>query len=145
MTTPAKSTRKRFVVAKASELAPGRARLVTAGGRDIALFNVAGAFYALANKCPHVSGPLCRGTIIGLSSADVPGQYRLERPGEFVRCPWHGWEFDVRNGQSWCDPTRVRARRYAVAVEAGTKLVAGPYAAETVPVTVEGDYVVVEA
>jgi 3-phenylpropionate/trans-cinnamate dioxygenase ferredoxin subunit len=39
----------------------------------------------------------------------------------------------------------VRARSYAVAVEAGTKLVAGPYVAETVPVTVEGDYVVVEA
>ena len=31
-------------------------------------------------------------------------------------CPWHGWEFDVRTGQSWCDPdnTYVRQRSRAV-------------------------------
>ncbi|MFZ0849521.1 MAG: Rieske 2Fe-2S domain-containing protein, partial [Hyphomicrobiaceae bacterium] len=25
------------------------------------------------------------------------------REGEMVRCPWHGWEFDIRTGQSWCE------------------------------------------
>ena len=42
-------------------------------------------------------------------------------------------------------PARVRARRYAVAIEPGTRLAAGPYVAETVPVSIENDYVVVEA
>jgi 3-phenylpropionate/trans-cinnamate dioxygenase ferredoxin subunit len=76
--------------------------------------------------------------------SDGPGSYCYSRPGEIIRCPWHGWEFDVRTGQSWCDPDRVRARRYAVSVEPGARLAEGPYVAETVPVTVEGDYVVVE-
>jgi 3-phenylpropionate/trans-cinnamate dioxygenase ferredoxin subunit len=39
----------------------------------------------------------------------------------------------------------VRTRRYEVAVEAGATLVEGPYRAETFPVSVEGQYVVVEA
>jgi 3-phenylpropionate/trans-cinnamate dioxygenase ferredoxin subunit len=38
----------------------------------------------------------------------------------------------------------VRARPYTVSVQPGTRLVAGPYVAETVPVSVENDYVVVE-
>ena len=96
----------------ASGVGSGRPEL-SAGGRAIALFNVGGAFYALANKCPHESGPLSRGAIVGLSQADVPGPdaYRLERPGEFVRCPWHGWEFDIKSGQSYCDPSSTRVRK----------------------------------
>ena len=37
-------------------------------------------------------------------------------PGEILRCPWHGWEFDMRTGQSWFDPERTRVRRYEVEV-----------------------------
>lgn len=96
--TAVKPARKRFVVAKAVDVAPGTSRCVDAGGRKIALFNVDGRFFALADKCPHEAGPLSKGAMVGLSLADVPGQYRLERPGEFVRCPWHGWEFDIATG-----------------------------------------------
>ena len=52
---------------------------------------------------------------------------------------WHSWEFDIRTGQSWCDPQRLRARKYAVSVEPGARLVEGPYKAETFPVSVEGE------
>lgn len=144
MTATAHPPRKRFVVARTSEIVPGDRRLVTAGGRDIAVFNVAGTYYALANKCPHESGPLCRGAIVGLFTADVPGEYRLERPGEFVRCPWHGWEFEIRSGQSYVDPTSTRVRTFDAHVEPGADLVKGPYVAETFPVSLEDDYVVVE-
>jgi 3-phenylpropionate/trans-cinnamate dioxygenase ferredoxin subunit len=61
-----------------------------------------------------------------------------------LRCPWHCWEFDIRTGQSWCDPDSVRARTYNVTVEPGETLAKGPFAAETVPVSVEQDYIVVE-
>jgi 3-phenylpropionate/trans-cinnamate dioxygenase ferredoxin subunit len=60
-----------------------------------------------------------------------------------LRCPWHCWEFDIRTGQSWCDPDSVHARTYAVEVEPGATLAKGPFEAETVPVTVEQDYVVI--
>jgi 3-phenylpropionate/trans-cinnamate dioxygenase ferredoxin subunit len=62
-----------------------------------------------------------------------------------VRCPWHSWEFDIRTGQSWFDPRRVRVRQFPAHVEKGAALREGPYKAETFPVRVEDDYVVVEA
>jgi 3-phenylpropionate/trans-cinnamate dioxygenase ferredoxin subunit len=61
-----------------------------------------------------------------------------------LRCPWHGWEFDIRTGQSWCEPDGAKARTYNVSVEPGETLAKGPFVAETVPVSVERDYVVVE-
>jgi 3-phenylpropionate/trans-cinnamate dioxygenase ferredoxin subunit len=64
--------------------------------------------------------------------------------GEIIRCPWHGWEFDIRTGQSYCDPKRFRTRAYAVNVEPGASVVKGPYVAETIKVSVESDYVVVD-
>ena len=87
---------------------------------------------------------MCRGKVVGFANSDAPGDYRLERGGEFLRCPWHGWEFDIKTGQSWCDPNSVRARKFKVEVEPGSKLVKGPYVAETFPVTVEEDYLVID-
>jgi nitrite reductase/ring-hydroxylating ferredoxin subunit len=73
-----------------------------------------------------------------------PGVYQRSRVGELLRCPWHGWEFDMRNGQSWFDPKRVKVRSYPVAVESGEELQKGPYVAETFPVHVEDSYVIIE-
>jgi 3-phenylpropionate/trans-cinnamate dioxygenase ferredoxin subunit len=137
-------SRKRHVVARVDEVKPGTSKLVHAAGRDIALFNVNGTFHALADRCPHESGSLCRGRIIGLAVSDEPGKYRLTRVGEFVKCPWHGWEFEIATGQSYCDPTNTRVRTFEAKVEPGASLLKGPYIAETFPVSVEEDYVIVE-
>ena len=83
---------------------PGPAKIVTVAGREIGIFNVGGEFFALANRCPHAGGPLCAGRIVSAGAVRRAGQYRLARASEFLRCPWHGWEFDIRTGQSWCDP-----------------------------------------
>ena len=134
----------RHVVATVDEIAPGTCKMVTVAGREIGIFNVANQFYGLVNRCPHEGAPLCRGRIHGRMEADAPGQYRLARPGEMLRCPWHGWEFDIRTGQSWCDPDTVRARSYAVSVEPGETLAKGPFVADTVQVMVDQNYIVVD-
>jgi 3-phenylpropionate/trans-cinnamate dioxygenase ferredoxin subunit len=133
----------RHVVARADEIAPGKSKIVTVKGREIGIFKVGDGYYGLINRCPHQGAPLCRGEIVSRLVAPVPGDYRLTRPGEMLRCPWHCWEFDIRTGQSLCDPNSVQARAFNVAVEPGKKLVEGPFVAETVEVTVEEDYVVV--
>ncbi len=135
----------KHVVAAVHDIPPGSRRLVTVRGRPIAIFNIGGEFFGLFNRCPHQGGSLCEGELGGLVEADQPGEYRYTRQGEILRCPWHGWEFDIRTGQSWCDPTRIKARAYPVEIAPGQAVVQGPYVAETVPVTVEQDYVVVDA
>ena len=52
--------------------------------QDIALFNIDNSFYAISNTCAHEGGPLSLGV--------------LEKT--IVTCPWHGWQYDVRNGKS---------------------------------------------
>lgn len=70
-------------VAKLAEVPPGSSREVIADGRIVALYNVDGQFYALDGICPHLGGPLGKGKLQGC----------------IVTCPWHGWQFDVRDGQ----------------------------------------------
>ena len=145
----------RYVVTDVDEIPPGGRKIVEVAGRSIGVFNLDGEFFALRNSCPHQGGELCRGPISGLVASAEPGDYRYSRRGEILRCPWHGWEFDIRTGQSWVDPRRVRVRRYDVTlvpIDAaddcgqafGTDLEPGPYVAETYPVTVERRYLVVE-
>ncbi|MEO9191154.1 MAG: Rieske (2Fe-2S) protein [Acetobacteraceae bacterium] len=134
----------KHVVARVSDVPPGGRKLVTVRGRPIAIFNLEGEFFGLLNRCPHQGGPLCEGLLSGLIEADEPGAYRYSRAGEIIRCPWHGWEFDIRTGQSWCDPAKVQVRNYKVEVAPGQRVVEGPYVAETVPVSVEEAYIVVD-
>lgn len=132
------------VVAAVGEIAPGASKLVTVKGRDIALFNVDGKYFALFNRCPHAGASLCSGKIVRRVEASEPGTYRLAPDLTMLRCPWHGWQFDIATGQAWCDPDTLKVRNYPVAVEAGAQLAQGPYVAETFPVSVDQAYVVIE-
>lgn len=108
----------KHVVGRASEIPPGARRIVEVEGRSIGVFNVNGAYYALRNICPHQQAPLCKGTVTGTTLPSKPGEYIWAREGEVLRCPWHGWEFDITNGRSVFNPHRLRVKTYKVTVEA---------------------------
>ncbi|MDH3712258.1 MAG: thiamine pyrophosphate-binding protein [Gammaproteobacteria bacterium] len=74
-------------VADVDELPPGRVKTVTAGTRSMALTNIEGNYTAMDNRCPHQGGPLGEGSI----EIGADGQC-------WLRCPWHGWDFDPRTG-----------------------------------------------
>jgi nitrite reductase/ring-hydroxylating ferredoxin subunit len=133
----------RHVVAQVDEIPPGSRKLVVVDRREIGVYNVGGEFFALRNRCPHQGGPLCDGRVLRHVESSAPGDYRFG-DSHLIACPWHGWEFDLRTGQSWFDPARTRVRPYPVAVESGETLAKGPYVAETYPVTIEHDYVTIE-
>lgn len=134
---------QRYVVAKTSEMPSGSRKLVEIEGRRIVLINAGGEYFALLDRCPHQGGSLFHGNLIGLVQSPEPGRYCYSRRGEMLRCAWHGWEFDIRNGQSWCNP-RTRVRTYSTAVEDGASIEKGPYVAETFPVVVSDEYVLIE-
>ena len=125
------------IIGRVSELTPGQRRIVEVDGRSIGVFNVHGQFYALRNRCPHQGAPLCLGAIKGMALPSQPGEYRWGREGEILRCPWHGWEFDLMTGRSIFNPHRMHVRTYEVTVEAGEDP-----AIETYPVTVEDGVIV---
>lgn len=111
------STRQNAVFAcKASEVAPGRQKIVTLDDMRIGIFEIDGDYHALLNRCPHRGGPLCEGPQCGTSLPTDEHEIVYGRHHELVRCAWHGWEFDIRTGQALADPRR-KARTFAVSRE----------------------------
>ena len=137
------------VVGRPDDVPEGGSILVTVGRREIGIYRVGGQFYGLLNRCPHLGGPLCAGQIVTDIVSPVPGDVRSAPGRTFVTCPWHNWEFDIRTGQSYWNG-KLRAMPFPVSVEdadqaAGLQTagrVPGPYQAETVPVSVENDVLV---
>ena len=130
----------RIEVARVDEFPPGERRIVTDGARSIGVFRVGDRFYALNNYCPHQGGPLCLGRTTPWVTSSGPGDVHLDGDDALVACPWHGWEYDLATGQSFLGPGEAPVRTYDVRVERTP----GPYVAETFPVQVEHDLVVVD-
>ena len=82
-----------------------------------------------------------RGAVDRNRAARTAGTFRYGREGEILRCPWHGWEFDVTSGRSIFNPHAVRVRSYRVAVEAAD-CQPDEVRVETFPVSVERRMVV---
>lgn len=138
----------KLVVAPLAEFMPGTSRIVRAGKREIGVFRVGDDFYAVRNRCPHQGGPLCEGSLWNKVVSDEPGVVEIVEGAPLVMCPWHGWGFDARTGEAYA-PGDPAVRAYDVGVESGRSLDACEpevkLAAETFSVTVENDYVVLEA
>ncbi len=94
-------------VAAVSEIPKGEGRWFDVNGKQVAVFNCNGTFYAIDNVCKHQGGPL--------------GEGDLE--GTVVTCPWHGWTYDVTSGVS-PDDSDCSVEKYAVKVEGGDILIA---------------------
>ena len=131
----------RHIVGKVGELPPGERKVVEAEGRSIGVFNVGGNFYGLRNSCPHQAAPLCLGSVKGMTMPSKPGEYAWAREGEILRCPWHGWEFDITTGRSVFNPHKTRVRSYEVTVEPAARSDEDERV-ETYPVSVEDGFVV---
>jgi len=108
------------VVAKAADLPVGTHLVVEVNGRQIGVFNIAGAYYAIPNICFHQNGPLCRGitrgTLVANAESDWKPTWAYE--GEIITCPWHSLEFNVKTGQCLAYPNR-RVPTYPIRVDAG--------------------------
>ncbi len=87
--------------AKTMDLEPGTATLVEIDGKEIALFNIDGKFYAIDNTCTHQGGPLAEGGI----------------EGDVVTCPWHGATYNVKTGEVLGPPAPRGVASYNVRVE----------------------------
>jgi nitrite reductase/ring-hydroxylating ferredoxin subunit len=84
-------------VATTADVPPGKIKKVVVNGKEVALYNVDGKFYATTTLCPHQGGPLDEGEI----------------DGDQVICPWHGWMFKICDGSAVMNP-RIKIKTYSV-------------------------------
>lgn len=107
-----------YPVATVEELPEGAFKMVEIDGRSIGVYNVKGDYVAVHNYCPHQGAALCRGPVCGTTLESQVYEYIYGRDQEIIRCPWHGWEFDLKTGKSLFSE-KVRVRRYKVEVTEG--------------------------
>jgi nitrite reductase/ring-hydroxylating ferredoxin subunit len=94
-------------------------RAADAGGVSVVVVRKPdGSFRALRNRCSHHGAPLSKGLFEARVDGDVAGVKDLSDV-LIVRCPWHGYEFDVETGRCPADPQRERVKVYEVTVEDG--------------------------
>lgn len=106
-------------VCAAGELGPGEMRSATVGSTPVVVIRTSdGVLHGLHDRCIHQGGPLSRGRLLPAVDGARPGEYREQEGREIVKCPWHGFEFDVASGCSLFDPRR-RVRRFTVKEEGG--------------------------
>ena len=87
--------------AKISDIPPGQVKVVEIGFEDVALCNVDGKIYVIADVCTHDDGPLGEGHL----------------HGDQIECPRHGARFNVRTGEALTLPAVVGIPTFEVKVE----------------------------
>lgn len=86
------------------ELETGESILAEVEGIEIAVYHTEDGYFAIGNFCVHQGGPLCEGPVTGTLSQNEDGTLCFDEETEVVRCPWHGWEFDVQTGEHLSRP-----------------------------------------
>ena len=104
------ATAEYVAVATVDELPNGARKLIEVDGRPLAVFNIAGAYYCIADVCSHDDGPVAEGDLYGFE----------------VECPRHGARFDVRTGKVLTFPAIVDIPAYPVRVEGEEVLIGLP-------------------
>lgn len=94
-------------------------RLVDVNGRVIGVISVGDTFYAVYDRCPHMGASMCQGTVSGTFVPAAPHELVYGKHDQVIRCPWHGWEFDLETGRSLLEPERIGLKTYPVTVEDG--------------------------
>jgi nitrite reductase (NADH) small subunit len=109
----------RVRVGSVEELRADRCRVVEVDGRRIGVLSVGDRFYAVHDRCPHMSASMCAGTVSGTFVPAAPHELVYAKHDAVIRCPWHGWEFDLETGRSLLEPERIGLKTYEVTVEDG--------------------------
>jgi 3-phenylpropionate/trans-cinnamate dioxygenase ferredoxin subunit len=87
-------------VASVDELADGERLIFEVDDLPVALFNLAGQYYAIADLCSHDDGPVAEGELEGLE----------------IICPRHGARFTMETGEALTLPAVVDIPAYPVRV-----------------------------
>jgi 3-phenylpropionate/trans-cinnamate dioxygenase ferredoxin subunit len=111
-------------VGAVDEFEPGKFRFVEIGKRSIGVVKTGDDFYAVLNICPHELAPVCAGTLTGTMLPSDPGEVEYGLEGRILRCPWHGYEFDLADGgRTVFTNFKARVRLYPVSIEDGQVMV----------------------
>jgi nitrite reductase/ring-hydroxylating ferredoxin subunit/uncharacterized membrane protein len=86
-----------------SELGDGQMLLANVGTERVVIGRCSEGLFAFGDSCTHKGGPLSDGALVGCT----------------VQCPWHGSQFDVRNGRVIAGPAEEKIKIYSIETRNG--------------------------
>ena len=90
-----------ITVARTEDIPKGKRKRIEMKGQRISLFNIDDEYFAIYDTCPHKgTTPLIRGTLDGIA----------------IKCPNHGYRFDLKTGECNIDPA-FNTRVFSIKVE----------------------------
>jgi nitrite reductase (NADH) small subunit len=101
------------------ELQSAGCRVIDVDGQPVSVISTGDGFFAVHDRCPHMGASMSQGTLGGTFVAAAPHEYVFGNDEGVIRCPWHGWEFDLESGRSLLEPDRVGLKTYEVTVVDG--------------------------
>ncbi len=106
----------RHWVGKTTDIQEKKSKIFKIVGIEFGLYNVQGKWYAWNNFCPHQGAKICKGTVCGTRLPSLVYEYKYGMEDQILRCPWHGWEFDLTNGALLVD-SATKLRGYPVEID----------------------------
>lgn len=103
-----------YCVGAINQIPKGRALITEINGVSIGIFQENGQLFAVRNVCPHKQAPICKGTVCGTMLPSDPKEFEFGLEGKVLRCPWHGWEFDLQTGESLFGISQRKVKTYPV-------------------------------
>jgi nitrite reductase/ring-hydroxylating ferredoxin subunit len=95
-------------IAETDEIPSGERKRIEIGGHRVTIFNIGNKYYAINDTCPHKkTAPLIRGKLDGIG----------------IKCPNHGYRFDLETGECNIDKT-FNTKVYPIKVEGNSILIA---------------------
>lgn len=91
---------ERIALIPIAEVKKDRFTIIDHGKVSIGIIKVEGGVKCYLNSCPHAGAPICMGKV----SKIITGNKHNEKVAGnelIVKCPWHGWEFHIKTGQSY--------------------------------------------
>lgn len=104
-------------VSNLKDIPENKALTVNIDGVPIGIFKMGEKLIAVKNLCPHKRAPLALGTVQGtMLPTDCAGEYKYGMENQVLKCPWHGWEFDIESGKCLFGVSNSRVKTYEVSV-----------------------------
>lgn len=112
-------------VCRLDQLSEGKLTPARIGRAPVLVTLIDGQPLAVAARCPHQGADMKAGCITGLVGAGATGTLTVDPGRPVLRCPWHGFEYDLATGEPTVEAPRHRRMRL-----------------RTYPVEIDGDHVV---
>jgi nitrite reductase (NADH) small subunit len=108
-------------VGSIADFAVGKFRLFQIDGIEVGVLRTSsGKWYGMRNLCPHRLAPLCAGQVSGtMLPCDKEDELEYGMEDRILRCPWHGYEFDLETGRALFGAHVGRAQVYGVVTKDG--------------------------